>query len=344
VAAVIDAYERIDLQTFRDSYRRIADAKKLKKSAPPQLDYPSSTTTLGMIFALRAVPPMEELAEELDRLNRQTPNEQWPDMVVIASIGVINYAVQFPGEQSLSADFLPPAQRAVTTVAPPPLYIVIVMRPTRTFTFNKMFSYLIVHLQIFSPGASLPDWRQALDEVPKYVVTVSGYQFNQTGTLAPVPRHLYNDRYLAPLPMRVEDQQGTLLCTLRFIPWQDGGVVLLHGRPLLEPFLLYLGLDGDVLQRTQVVKRGDAQISSVLPITQNNFNEMLTRIHSQTNMVVSPDRTQLVPQKISDEGTRSPFIARLLMGILRLRDLAFLDATAREPFDSRFEFIVSSIL
>jgi len=139
VAAAIDAYERIDLQTFRDSYRRIADAKKLKKSAPPQLDYPSSTTTLGMIFALRAVPPMEELAEELDRLNRQTPNEQWPDMVVIASIGVINYAVQFPGEQSLSADFLPPAQRAVTTVAPPPLYIVIVMRPTRTFTFNKMF-------------------------------------------------------------------------------------------------------------------------------------------------------------------------------------------------------------
>ncbi len=343
VAAVIDASQSIDLDGLRSSYRRIAEAKSLRKSPAPRLDaMPNTTITLGIIFALRSVLPLEDIAEELDRLNTQTPSRQWPDMVVIASTGVINYAVQFPGEQ-ISGDFLPPAEGAVASYTPP-MYVLIVMRPTGTYTFNKMMAFLIAHLGIFSPGARLPEWAQVLEGVSRYAVTITGYQYNLSGELLPVPRHLYNDRYLAPLPIRIENGQGNLLSTLQFIPWQDGGTILLRGQLPLDGLLVFLGLGRAAFQRAGIVKRPDAQISYVLPITRAHFDEMLTRIQRQSNMNVRPDQTKLVFQKFSDEGTQSPFVARLLLGILRLRDAVFPDVSARGTFDDRYEFIVSALL
>ena len=225
VAAVIDARENIDLEQFREAYRRTAQAKTLKKGPAPDLGaVPNSTITLGIIFALQSGAPLEILAEELDRLNANTPSRQWPDMVAVASTGTLNYAVQFPG-QEVSGDFLPPAEGALAAYTPP-MYIIIVMRPTGAYTFNKMMSFLIAHLAIFSPGANLPNFAQIQQGVPKHAVVISGYQYDLSGRLLPVPRHLYNDRYIAPLPIRIEDRQGNLLSTLQFVPWQDGGIVL----------------------------------------------------------------------------------------------------------------------
>src|SRR5439155_4615631 len=239
------------------------------------------------------------------------------------------------------ADFLPPAERA-PAASTPPLYVVIVMRPTGAYTFNKMFSFLIAHLGIFSPGAKLPNWAQVLEGVTKQAVTISGFQYNLSGELAPVPRQFYNDRYLPPLPMRIEDQSGQLLCTLQFLPWQDGGVILLKGDLPLDGLLVFLGKE--VLQGARLAKRGDLQISYVLPITQANFNEMLTRIQRQSNMVVRPDQTKWVVQKVSDEGSQSPFLARLSLGILRLRDVVKPDPAKREKFDHSYDVVFSSLL
>lgn len=47
-------------------------------------------------------------------------------MIVVLSKGIINYAVQFPGE-GLSGDFLPPAEGALDQYSPP-LYVVMVIR------------------------------------------------------------------------------------------------------------------------------------------------------------------------------------------------------------------------
>jgi hypothetical protein len=343
VAAVIDACERMDrLEEFRAAYRRIARVKTLRKSPAPRLEgIPNTTITLGIIFALRSALPLEEFAEELDRLNMQTPSQQWPDMVVVACTGAINYAVQFPGEQ-VSGDFLPPAEGALAAYTPP-MYVIIVMRPTGAYTFNKMLSFLIAHLATFSPGSNLPNLAHILQGVPKHAVTVSGYQYNQSGHLLPVPRHLYNDRYIPPLPIRIEDQKGNLLSTLQFLLWQDGSVILLKGRLPLEPFLLFLG-EVALQPRSGIVKLPDAQISYVLPITRTHFNEMLARIQGQTNMVVRSDPTKFVLRKFADEGTRSPFMARLLMGILRLRDAVYPEPAARDRFDKSYEFVFSALL
>lgn len=342
VAAVVDARESLDLDSLRAAYTRIAIAKRLKKSPRPRLDdTPSTTVTLGIIFAQRSSLPLENLAAELERLNAQTPSREWPDMIVVASTGAIHYAVQFPGE-SLSGDFLPPAEGALANYIPP-MYVVMVMRPTGARTFNKMMAFLVAHLSIFSPGAEIPNFSHILKGVPQTAVTLPGYQYNLSGNLVPVPRQFYNDRYLPPPPMLIEDQKGNLLSTIEFLPWQDGGTIMLRGKLPLDGLMVFLGKE--VLRKSGVVRRpSDLQISYVLPITAASFSDMLSRLQRQSNMVVRRDEGKWIVQKFADEGTTSPFMARLLLGMMRLRDIVYVDHTTRNDFDRIFELVSSSLM
>ena len=340
-ACVIDINESIDLERLRAAYKRIACAKRLKNTVAPNVPgVPYTTVTLGIIFARDANVPIESLAEEIDRLNRQNPDREWTDMVAVLSKGTINYAVQFPGENVIG-DFLPPAEGASDRYSAP-VYVIIIIRPTRQFTFNKMCSFIIAHLMIFSPGAKLPNWNKILEGTPKEGMVLTGYQYNLSGKLMPVPRQFYNDRYIPPRPFLIEDQQGNLLSTIQFLPWQDGGVILLKGKLPLDGLLIFLGKKA--LGRGGIVKRDDGQISYVLPITQADFMQMLQRIQRQSNMVVKLDPTKFVVQKMADEGSSSPFMARLYLGNLRLRDVVFPDHKKRAIFDKPYHFVMETML
>jgi hypothetical protein len=99
----------------------------------------------------------------------------------------------------------------------------------------------------------------------------------------------------------------------------------------------------DVLQGRSIFNRPDARISPVLPITQQNFNEMVARLQN-TNMIVRQEPLNLVSQKLSDEGSSSPFWARLFLGILRLADIVFPDAAKREEFHKITELLILRLL
>ncbi len=341
VGAVIEIGEIADLDMLRTSYARVAQAKRLKKTPAPRTDVPNTTVTLGVIFALRSAVPLEDLAEELERLNSVTPGREWPDMVVIANTGTINYAGQFPGDGELGL-FLPPAEGALANYTPP-MYVAMMMKAVGNHAFGQMTALLVAHLAIFSPGAKLPNFSHILETVPKTAVMVTGYQYNLQGEIQPVPRQFYNDRYFPPLPMRIEDQKGELLSTIQFLPWQDGGVLLLKGKLPLEGLMIFLG--GEALKKAGVVRRPpDLQISYVLPITNANFREMLTRLQRQSNMVVRRTEPNWIIQKYADEGTTSPFMARLFLGIMRLRDIVYPDPSKRDTFDKPYEFVMSSLM
>ena len=340
LAAVIDVSETLDLGGLRDAYERVAQAKQLKKTPTLERNGVSRTTTLGIVFALSASASIEELANELDQLNRRHPDGQWPDIVIVLSKGAISYAAQFPGEGTSGDFFLSPRDVAKSITAP--MYIVMVMRATGEFTLNKMCAFLLAHLALFSPGANLPQWLEVLEGTPKDGITLWGYQYKLSGDLVPVPRQFYNDRYLPPPPLRIEDQSGNVLSTVQFLPWQDGGAVLLKGKLPLEGLLIFFGKEA--LERGGIVRRPDAQISYVLPITEANFREMLMRLQRQSDMVVRSDQTKWVVEKFSDEGSTSPFMARLFMGSLRLRDVVFSDPAKREAFDKAYEFVIETLL
>ena len=339
VAAVIDTSESLDLDSFRSAYARIAAAKRHKKTPSPRVDgTPSTNVTLGIILARRSALPLEVFAEEVERLNAQTPSREWPDMIVIAGIGVINYAIQFPGE-GLGGDFLPPQDGGVSSYTPP-VYVVIVLRPVGEYWFNKMAAFLVAHLAIFSPGAKLPNFMDLLEGSSSMAVTCSGFQYNLKGELVPVPRQFYNDRYFPPRPLRIEDRNGKLLATIQFLPWQEGGAVMMTGKMPLEAIMVFLGKVG---LTGGVIRPNDTRISNVIPITAANFNEMLNRFQAQSNMVVK-DPGKWVIQKFADEGSTSPYMARLFMGIMRFRDIVYMEPAKREQFDKRYELVNSSLM
>ncbi len=343
LACVIDVSDSMGVQDFRLAYERIARAKKLKKSPPSRIPgVPTTTVTLGIIFSRDTALPLEALAEELDRLNRQHYDDRsWADMVVVLSKGIINYAVQFPGGKVLG-DYLPPAADTSSDRVPP-MYVVLLVKPTGDFTFNKMSAFIVAHLAIFSPGAKLPNFVHLLEGAPKDVLTICGYQYNLSSRLVPVPREFYNDRLLPQRPYLIQDSKGKTLSSLAFVPWQDGGVIILRGKLPLEGLLVFLGKE--VMSRAAKINQPpDTQISYVLPITYAHFWQLLARIRNQSNMLVISDPTEFVVQKFAEEGSRSPFMARIFMGVLRLRDVIFPDSKSRDPFDKAYEFVMMALL
>jgi hypothetical protein len=61
-------------------------------------------------------------------------------------------------------------------------------------------------------------------------------------------------------------------------------------------------------------------------------------------MLVTLDEGKFVVQKVADEGTSSPFVARLYLGLLRLRDVIFPDPDSRQPFDKQYQTIIENLM
>jgi hypothetical protein len=334
-AAAIAIVDTLDVASFEVAYRRIARAKTLAKSPAPVVgDEPVSNVTLGAIVALGCAVSLDAIADALERLNGDTHHEQWTDIVTVLGVGVINYGVQFPTE-GVTGDFLPPARDAGKANLPP-CYVVIAIRPVGDHAVNKLAAFLTAHLRFFSPGSKLPDFKSLLEGMSDMGITKGGFQFNLAGDLVPVPRAHYNDCYIAPQPLQIQDRKGKPLAAIQRLAWQDGAVVLLHGKIPLDGLLIFFPFVGK--PKLTVFRRDDdIQLSTVLPLSQAQFVEGLQRFQRQSNMVVKPPAGHWVYQKISDEGTTTPFVARILLGLLRLRDVVYADAKARDRFDKLFE-------
>src|SRR2546426_2470447 len=95
-----------------------------------------------------------------------------------------------------------------------------------------------------------------LEGVPPLAITLGAYQFNLKCQLVPVLEEMYFDHgsSLRQLPLRIEGKNGTLLSHLRFIPWQDVGVIRVIGRLPLDGILIFLG---PIAKNAQMIKRPD---------------------------------------------------------------------------------------
>ena len=332
-AAVVDGHEELTIETLRAAYSRIAAAKRLQQGAQrSSSDTGQRNELLGVLLGLRSTLTLEAIAEEMRRLNEQGPASDWPDMVIVADTGVVQYSAQFPGENIMGDFFLPNAAHS----QPAPVYVVMTMKPLGEHTLNRMLAFIVAHLAASTPRANVPPFPDVVKNIRNTCVTVSGYQFNLASMLMPVPRQFYNDRYLAPRPFIIEDGCGRTLATVQFLPWQDGGVVRVQGEFPLQMLLVHLA--PKLLARgTTVVQRASGQISYAMPLTEIEFRRGLERFQRRSNMCVRPDETRWVVKKFADEGSSSPFIARLLIGICKLRDAALLERGERNNFDEAYQ-------
>jgi hypothetical protein len=142
------------------------------------------------------------------------------------------------------------------------------------------------------------------------------------------------------MPYRIESPEGKLLSRLQFVPWLDGaGAIRVYGDLPLMPFILLLG---KLNVRVQQMKTPDGSISSILPIRKPQFEMMLSRMRQQSNMVVKPEQPSWTVTKMADEGTSSPFMARLFLNVLDLKKSALQTKKEIDAFEKPYELVLMS--
>ena len=181
-AVVFCICDNMTVADLRAAYDKIKQAKYLKKK--PAVDG-RSTITLGIILALKTDLTLNQIADEIERLNARTPDRIWTDMVAVVSSGILNYQGQFV-TQDMGGDWLPPAEGAAANQTMP-IYVVTVLKPTGDYTLHALLHYTMGHLMVFGAAPQLTDITPAIDNLPKHGVVRQGYQYNLSGVLRPVP-------------------------------------------------------------------------------------------------------------------------------------------------------------
>jgi hypothetical protein len=257
--AVIDLIEELGIEDLRAAHARALVAKRLEKTeVHDEAGRPVATVTMALIFAHRTTCTVEAINDELQRLNENLPHHEWVDMVAISDLAALSYGCQLAGQQSLGG-IMPPAKSAHGLYSPA-MYTIPTMQASGEGTLNKVISFIVCYLKFCDPDVTVPNFNDYLEGVCKTVVTSWGYQYDVAGDVRPVPREHYVDRLLPPRPFIVEARGSKeFLAALQFVPWQDGGVVLLTGKLPLEGLLVFLGknalVKGGLCEQAQTPKR-----------------------------------------------------------------------------------------
>jgi len=95
--------------------------------------------------------------------------------------------------------------------------------------------------------------------------------------------------------------------------------------------LLFLGgiIGDEAIRNIQKVTRNDLQISSVLPIRERQYGVLLRNIQQRGGLEARPNQGQFVVQKFADEGSSSPFMARIFYAPTKMAGALGAD---QEPF------------
>jgi hypothetical protein len=341
--AIIDFIEDLDVEELRAAHQRSLVVKRLRRTELPDINStPVGDGTVCIIYGRHASVPIDVLAEEFSQLNERLEHSEWVDMIAISGTAVVSYGCQFAGRSDMGG-VMPPS-KGVKQKYSPAWYIIPTMQATGEGTFNKVASHIAGYTVFFVPGTLVPEFKDMQADAGKTVITLAPYQYNVAGDLRLVPPEHYAGRLLPSRPFLVEAAKSKeLLATLTYIPWQDGGVILLRGKLPLEGLLIFLGREA--LMRGGVLQSGlQSQDSYVLPITQADFQIMMERLRKQSNMVVRQVQPKYVMEKVADEGTTTPFMSRVFMGMLQLRDTAFPKDKEREEFDKSFDAALTPLM
>lgn len=97
----------------------------------------------------------------------------------------------------------------------------------------------------------------------------------------------------------------------------------MRGKLPLESILIFLAKEA-LSKRGGITKlEPGVKLSYVLLIKRADFIDALTRLSRQSNMAIRPTEPNLTIQKMANEGTATPFIARMYLGLMRLRDVIY---------------------
>ncbi len=289
---------------------------------------------MGAVVAARTTFSLSDLAQAMRGLNKSVATGRHPDMVCVLAKGAVDYGMQFPGDQGM-ASWLPPTEGARNFV--PPSFLHLATVATTSFALNHLVAYIIGQLAFFAPGTPLPDMNEIRKGVPSQRTIVASFQFDTAGKLVEAvvreqPIH----------PYTIDDPKHNRLLGLAFIPWQDRGVIIAEGKLPLTGVLLLAGRPLPLMVHRPP---GGRRLSSVLPIDAAGFTDVMANIAKRMKRDVVRKSTQdFTIAPFLDEGTSSPFGARILMALPMLRAQALYDQTKVAEFDELFQFVMNHLI
>jgi hypothetical protein len=330
VACAACAYATLDVQTLRDGYDLIGQAKALKKPAAAGA---KSTTSMGLIVAARSALPLIKMAEEMQVQNRIVADDRRCDMVVVLSRGVANYAARFTGDRGLQ-EWVPPQNGTRTFV--PPMILYLTTTATIAFSLNRLVGYIVGQLAFFAAEKPRPDMVEVVADVPGIRNIITTYQPNLAGQFIEVAEI---EPIIMP-PLVLTGPTDEVLCRLYYQPWQDGGVILNEGQLPMEALIPFIGKKIEMIFRPAP----DRQITCVLPLLHQEFIGIGEQIQQRSNMKVRQQHQQLVLAKLLDEGTETPFVSRLWITPIAMRDNALGGDIAKlAEFDAIYQSILNDL-
>lgn len=330
VACAICAYHALDETKLKEGFERIAEAKSLKKAPPTHR--PQSTVTLGVVVAAQGSLSLSRLAACAKEITVTFPHNRLPDMIAVLSRGVISYAVRFSGNRAIM-ERLPSQEDERKWAAP--MLTHLTTTATTSYAFNKFVGYLAGQLKLFAPNAAIPDMQKIIEGVPSTKNIVATYQENLAVKLVEIQE-------VAPIerpPYIVESDQGELLNRLYYQPWQDGGVILTEGRLPIEAFLPLMQIFTPMAFRPTPTRN----LSAVLPLSLEDFRKAVEEIPRHCNLKVKLQKQQFTVGKLMDEGTSAPFVARLWLTPLNMRDTVIVDPAVKQQFDTFYQAIITDL-
>jgi hypothetical protein len=328
VASVIEVKSRLTSDELADAYKKIASVKVLKKRPSSEIDREATgsklkmASTLGVIFAFTSDISIETVAEKMAELNREFDSRVWPDMVVLLDVGTLNYAIQSPGGE-IAGDLMPREE----DFAIAPFYVNLVLRKDGEFSLNRFFITLLSHLQFFPHRPSVPPFDIALAGTAKECLGVCAYQYDRDKKLLPA-----NQSVELPAAIQIKRSDGQVAATLHWIHWPSGGTIICEGDAPLEMFLVLAGFAKD----EQIVRCKDRQYSSVLPVKRSEFLRWPQKLNPKMKGMTA-EVVVYKEEKLSDEGTSTPFVARLLAGVPELSQRV-LSREEHETFSKVYPF------
>lgn len=343
VVAVIDCCNVLTIEALAVAYQRIKAVKSLRKTERPGTCDGKSHMTTGIIVARNSDLTLEQISSEMDRMNSLVPSHYWPDAVAVLSTGLVNYSAHVPGSDQ-SGDFFLPAEAIAKNSPSPSLWIQKVIRPVGDLTFNKVASLIVARVAIFQPSMQVTDYRQLIKDMPSHGLGTQTYQFNLANTLVAMTSE---QAIAAQLPLDTFNivSGKEKLGSVQYQSWQDGGIFIVRGGFPIDLFLVFLNqVNPDVSAKDLQFFRGPGvQVSYVLPVNQQQFFQTLSMFESRSsNMSIKKETSKILVQKIGDEGTSSPYVSRLMLGVMRIRD-AVCDDKARLHFDELYDPVLSGL-
>ncbi len=343
VAGIIDCYDVLTTDVLEAAYQRIKTVKSLRKTDRPEAGKAETQMTTGIIVARNSDLTLEHISSEMGRMNTLMPSHHWPDAVAVLCAGIVNYSAHIPASEQ-RGDFFLPAEAMAKRSPSPSVWVQKVIRPVGELTFNKVASLIVARVAIFQPGVQVVDYRELLKDMPSHGAGTQTYQFNLANTLVAMTREQAIAAQLPSDTFNIVSGKETL-GSVQYQAWQDGGVFVVRGGFPIDLFLVFLNevIPGLPAGALQYFRGSGVQVSYVLPINQQQFFETLSAFERRSsNMCIQREEAKILVQKIGDEGTTSPFIARMMLGVMRIRDAVYDDRT-RKHFDELYEPVLAGL-